>query len=127
MEKEKFEYSYFAPTKEEKRQVEMIKLFYEESDTPKKIQKLKSLDKMVKETPTIVALILGIIGTLIFGTGFALVLEFNKMVLGIIIAVIGIILIALAYPVYKSVANALKKKHKDKIIKLANEILEEEK
>lgn len=127
MEKEKFEYSYFAPTKEEKRQVEMIKLFYEESDTPKKIQKLKSLDKMVKETPTIIALILGIIGTLIFGTGFALVLEFNKMVLGIIIAVIGIILIALAYPVYKSVANALKKKHKDKIIKLANEILEEEK
>ena len=126
MEKEKFEYSYFAPTEEEKRQVERIKLSYEETDAPKKIQRLKSLDKVVKETPTIIALILGVIGTLIFGTGFALVLEFNRLVLGIIIAFIGIIPIGLAYPMHKLVGNKLKLKHKDEIIELANEILKEE-
>ena len=126
MEKEKFEYSYFAPTEEEKRQVERIKLSYEETDAPKKIQRLKSLDKVVKETPTIIALILGIIGTLIFGTGFALILEFNRLVLGIIIAFIGIMPIGLAYPLYKVVGNKLKKKYKEEIIQLADEILKEE-
>jgi hypothetical protein len=127
MEKEKFEYSYFAPTEEEKRQVELIKSSYEETDTPSEIKKLKSIDKKVKDVPTVWALVLGIIGTLIFGTGFALVLEFNKLLLGIIIAFIGIIPIALAYPVYKFVVKKLKNKYKDEIIALADEILAKDK
>ena len=127
MEKEKntFEYSYFAPTEEEKRRIASIKRQYEEAtdSSEGKINKLKALDSKVKNTATIVALVLGIVGCLIFGTGLALVLEWNELFYGIIVMAIGILPMSLSYPSYSFFIKRGKKKYGKQIIELADELL----
>lgn len=122
---EKFEYKYDAPTPLERKQVEEIKKEYQQGSEPSKIEKLKKLDKKVKTLPMVWAYVLGIVGTLIFGTGLALVLEFNLIWWGCGVAVVGVVPIALAYSVYKKIYQYMKKKYGDKIIALSEEILGE--
>lgn len=124
---EKFNYSYSAVTEEEKKEIERIKRQYEQK--PKKeseLERLKKLDSKVKELPQILALTIGIIGTLIFGVGLTLVLEWNIPVWGVIVGVVGAIIVTLAYPSYKFYTRKLKEKYKDEIIKISNSILNEE-
>lgn len=124
---EKFNYSYSAVTEEEKKEIERIKRQYEQK--PKKesqLERLKKLDSKVKELPQILALTIGIIGTLIFGVGLTLVLEWNIPVWGVIVGVVGAIIVTLAYPSYKFHTRKLKEKYKDEIIKISNSILNEE-
>ena len=84
---------------------------------------LRRLHNSIVNTARLVALILGIAGTLIFGGGMALVMEFSQLAFGIVVAVIGIIPMALAYPVYKLIFKSKKKKYGDEILRLSNELL----
>lgn len=122
---ERFEYKYDAPTPLERKQVEQIKKEYQQGGKLSKIEKLKKLDKKVKTLPMVWAYVLGIVGTLIFGTGLALVLEFNLILWGCVVAVVGVVPIASAYGVYKTIYQRMKKKYGDKIIALSEEILGE--
>ena len=121
----KFNYTYNAPTQKERETIEHIKNQYMPTEPLSKLEKLKKLDSKVKTTPTIVALVLGIVGILIFGLGLTLALEFNQIYLGIIVGLIGGLPICLAYPVYNKLFDKLKKKHGPEIIKLSNELLNE--
>lgn len=122
-----FEFSYSAPTEKEKKEIESIRRQYETStDTYQgKLAKIKALDKKVKDVPTVFALCLGIIGTLIFGLGLTLVLEMDKLLLGIICSAIGILPIIAAYPVYNLIYKKKKQKYGPEILKLTDEILNE--
>ena len=71
----------------------------------------------------ILGLSFGIIGSLIFGLGLTCVLEWEKIVLGIIISCIGLIIISVAYPIYNIIYKHLKNKYSERIIKLSNELL----
>lgn len=51
----------------------------------------------------------------------------NFTIIGIIIGIIGIILIAVNYPIYKKILEESKSKYSYDIIKLAKEIAQEEK
>ena len=51
----------------------------------------------------------------------------NFTIIGIIIGIIGIILIAVNYPIYKKILEESKRKYSYDIIKLAKEIAQEEK
>ena len=75
-----------------------------------------------------VALIVGLSGTLMLGAGLSLVLveKYNNFTLGVIIGVVGIIIIALANPVYMVVLEKRRKQVAPKIIKLADEILKKQ-
>jgi hypothetical protein len=78
---------------------------------------------MVVGRATAVSLAFGVGGILIFGGGMALALEFGMLVLGIILASIGAIPMAFAFPMYKSVLAKGKAKYGDEIIRLSDEIL----
>ncbi len=126
MQNNRFEYKYSAPTERERREIESIKRQYtrqDESTEANKLMRLRRLHKSIVNTARLVALILGIAGTLIFGGGMALIMEFSQLALGIAISVIGIIPMALAYPVYTLVFNLKKKKHGDEILRLSDELL----
>ena len=121
----KFEFNYSAPTEEERREIESIRRAYTDKreTTEGKLERLRRLDGTVKNTATCVGLIAGIVGLLIFGLGMTCVLEWSKVVLGVILGVVGLAPILLAYPLYKSTLNHYKKKHAEEILRLTEELL----
>lgn len=122
---EKFEYKYTAPTDQEKREIEAIKRQYVKIEEPtSKLERLRDLDAKVKRLPTILGLSLGIVGTLIFGTGMTFFLEWIKYwFLGIPLSIVGLIFISLAMPVYKKIKEKNINKYRDEIISLSDSLL----
>ena len=98
-----------------------------------KMERLRRLDRGVTNTAQIVALIFGIIGTLILGFGMslcmtdisaALGLSTNTaMVIGIMIGVVGGIIASLAYPIYNAIVKVKRKKLAPEIIRLTDELM----
>jgi cytochrome c biogenesis protein CcdA len=122
----KFRIDYEGKNDNIKEEVESIRNSYlEKSSSQKKLEELRKIDSKVKNTPLIIALSFGIIGTLVFGFGMSLILEFKNYIFGIIVSIIGMILIALAYPIYSILLKKLKNKYKDKILELSNELINE--
>lgn len=124
-EKPVYTYTYSASENEE---VKKIREKYSIQNKPKsssKIDQLRKLDQRVHLFATMVALIVGLSGTMMLGAGLSLVLveKYNNFTLGVIIGVVGIIIIALANPVYMVVLEKRRKQVAPKIIKLADEIL----
>lgn len=125
MENKEFNYTYVAPTESERKEIESIKNQYlkEEKREETKLERLRRLDRKVKNTPVILSLCFGIIGTLIFGLGLTTVLEWNHLLLGVCIMAVGAIPVALAYPAYKWSLKGGKKKYGGEIVRLSEELL----
>ncbi len=103
---------------------------HEETD----LDALRKLDRKVKRPANIFAYIFGSISALIMGIGMSLVMTDIGAVLGIAeyslpagiaIGIVGIILAAVNYPIFKSILNSRKKKYADKIISLSEKIVED--
>ena len=124
MQEKEFKYSYTAPTEEERKEVESIKRQYEGVSSTNKVEQLRKLDKKVKNFPTILSITVGIVGTLIFGLGLTLVLEWNQFVWGVVVSAIGVLIGNFAYPLWKFFYEKNKKKYGKQIVELANEIIE---
>lgn len=124
-EKNVFEYNYSAKQQEE---VEAIKKKYlpkeEKAKELSKLEELKQLDKKVELTATIWSIVVGIIGTLVFGTGMSLIMAFETAMYlqGIIVGVLGMIGMALALPVYRIVLKKQREKVAPKILALTEEL-----
>lgn len=125
---ERFEYKYNAPTQKERQEINSIRNQYLPKDKAMtKYERLKKLDSKVKNIPLILGLSFGVIGTLIFGSGLTFFLEWIDLwFLGLPLGILGVIVIALAYPIYKKVLNNLKNKYSSEILELSNELLNEE-
>lgn len=123
-----FNYRYTAPTEEERKEIDSIRRQYAPQEkTETKLERLRRLDALVKNTAVIWSLVFGVIGCLIFGLGLTMVLEWNILLWGIILMVVGSVPMALAYPVYKSVLDKGKAKYGDEILRLSEELLNENK
>ncbi len=92
-----------------------------------KLDELKSLDKKVKRPAKIFAYIFGVAGTLILGVGmcFAMKVIGDIMALGIVVGLIGILITAINYPIYKQILKKRKRKYSSEIIQLSEEIVAE--
>ncbi len=122
----KFSYTYTAPTEKEKREIESIRNIYApKNEFDDKLVRLRKLNAAVKNRATFIAVILGVIGVLIFGTGMSAALVWNKLVLGIILSITGIIPIVIANPVYNAVFESCKRKYGEEILRLSEELLNE--
>lgn len=121
---DKFTYEYSAPTKAERNEIEDIKRRYSTvNGTFDKLSRLRNLDKKVKNPPVIISLTLGIVGTLIFGLGLTMVLEWQILVWGIIVMLIGCAPMVAAYFAYNYVLNKNKSKYSKEILRLSDELL----
>ena len=92
-----------------------------------KVRQLKKLDERAKLPAFVTALSLGIIGTLIFGTGMCFGLGvFGTgtviMVIGILLGLIGVAICTINYPLYKKMLKKGKEKYAFEILELAKEI-----
>lgn len=121
---ETFEYRYSAKQQEE---IEAIRRKYlpKEED---KMEQLRHMDKRVSHKGTIISIIIGVIGCLLLGIGMCCTMEWagRWFVPGIIIGVIGIVMIALAYPLYERITKKERKKIAPLILKLADEVKSKE-
>ncbi|MDE5715268.1 MAG: hypothetical protein K2I42_03955 [Anaeroplasmataceae bacterium] len=121
---DKFEYNYSSPTPEERREIEEIKRKYiSKEKNESKITELRKLDKKVRIIPKGVGISIGVSGVLIFGTGLTCILEWNQIVWGIILGVIGVLFVLVAGSIYKYLYNKLKEKYKPKVLALSEELL----
>lgn len=123
-----FEYEYSAPTENERKEIESIRRNYQEkSYEQNKFERLRKLDSMAKKLPKMVSLTLGIISILIFGLGMSTIMVWDILVLGVILSVVGILGMALAYPIYHRLFVYSKKKFGKEILFLSEELLNEDK
>ena len=126
-----FQYTYSA-----KEQAELKRIrdkYTAPTETEDKMTRLRRLDASVTNTAQAVALVFGVIGTLILGFGMSLVMtELAEslglsgdaaMFTGITVGVVGGILASLAYPVYNAVVKAKREKLAPEIIRLADELM----
>ena len=116
-----FEYSYSSKRQEE---IEKIRNKYMEKEDSKMVQ-LRKLDREVERPGTMVAIGIGIFGTLILGAGMSLCLvgPAEGFVLGIIIGLVGLAVLGVAYPLYKVITKRQKEKLGPQILGLSEELL----
>ena len=126
-----FSYTYSA-----KEQAELKRIrdkYTAPTETEDKMARLRRLDASVTNTAQAVALVFGVIGTLILGFGMSLCMtdigeilgsyRDMAMVIGILIGVVGGILASLAYPIYNAIVKSKRKKLAPEIIRLTDELM----
>lgn len=121
-----FQYTYSA---EEQAEVENIRKKY----LPKEEDKMEQLRKLHNGTTAKAqawAIAIGVIGALTLGTGMSLfmtqlgaTLGNLSMVIGVILGLGGIVLVALAYPVYNRVLKKERERIAPEILRLSEELL----
>ncbi len=127
-ERNKFEYKYTAPTEEERRVAESLRREYlAEEKEESGVSRLRNLDRKVKTPPTILGWGLGVGGTLLFGVGLTMILEWDLTAWGAFVALLGCVPVALAYPLHKRWLQARKKKYRAEILRLSEKLLAQEK
>ena len=102
---------------------------------PSDLDTLRRLDAKVKHPANLFAYIFGSISAIIMGAGMSLVMTdigqqlgiSNTMPLGIVIGVVGMLMAAATYPIYKNILASRKEKYADRILELSDKIMNEEK
>lgn len=119
---QKFEYTYSS---KQQKEIESIRNKY----LPKqedKLETLKRLDKNVEKPGTMSAIVLGTTGAFLFGVGMCCTMVWNSSIIifivGIVLGIIGIVLIASAYPVFKKVTLIQREKITPQILALSEEL-----
>ena len=114
---------------EEKAEIEKIRDKYTEKK-PDDMTRLKALDKESESIATMVSIIAGVVGILIFGTGLSLYLSELGDALGeavlpvsILVGLVGVILMVSAFPLYMHTLKKEREKRKDEILALADELM----
>ena len=126
-----FQYTYSAKDQAE------LKRIRDKYTVPNEVcdqmTRLRRLDASVTNTAQAVALVFGVIGTLMLGFGMSLIMtELAKnlgmsgdtaVVIGIIVGIVGGILASLAYPIYNAIVKVKRKRLAPEIIRLTDELM----
>lgn len=127
MEENEFKFTYKAPTEDERREIADIRRQYTvgKNKEETKLDRLRKLDNYVNSFSVIVGLVIGVFGTLIFGTGLSAILLNWSFALGIVLCILGFAVAICAYPAYAKTLNYNKKKYGEEILRLSEELLNE--
>ena len=121
-----FEYTYSA---QQRKEVEAIRKKYlpKEED---KMEQLRNLHYSATQKAQAASIAIGVIGALILGTGMSLcmtelgaALEHFAMVIGVLAGLIGLVMVALAYPLYNCVLRKERQRIAPRILQLSEELL----
>lgn len=124
-----FSYVYSAEEQDEIRKIRKKYEFREEDP----ISRIRKLDNSVTQKATAISLVFGVVGVLIMGSGMSFIMtDLGSIIgmsgnipwiLGMLTGVIGIILVALAYPMYNNVLKKEREKVASEILELTEELM----
>lgn len=116
-----FQYTYSAREQEELKRIRNKYLPKEEN----KMERLRRLDAQVTQKATMYAMIVGIIGALILGVGMCccMVWADSVFVLGIIIGMLGMAVLALAYPLYNRTIQKERERIAPEVLRLTEDLM----
>lgn len=118
--KQIFTYTYSSKQQEEIKKIRQKYMPHEEN----KMEQLRKLDQSASQKGTMVSLAIGILSTLIFGIGLCCTMVWQEyFITGIIIGILGMIGMAMGYPVYKAVTTKQREKLAPEIMRLSEELL----
>ena len=128
---EKFNYTYSTKEQEE---IKKIRERYAPRDTRlDKMEQLRRLDAGVTRKGTVVSLVMGAAGALVMGTGMSLVMtDIGTRLgglaglagpIGIALGVVGLVPVALAYPVYSRITQKERERIAPEILRLTDELM----
>ena len=126
---ELFQYTYSAKQQEEIRNIRKNYAAPEED----KMQVLRKLHHSATQKAQAWAIAIGVIGALILGSGMSLAMtdlggtlgvsQESALLIGIVIGVVGMILVALAYPAYNRMLKKERQRIAPEILRLTDELL----
>ena len=126
MDNQPFEYTYSARRQQEVEEIRKKYLPKEED----KMEQLRRLHSIPTQKAQAASLAVGIVGALILGTGMSLcmtdlgaVLGTFALVLGILVGLVGMVLVAVAYPLYSRTLKREREKIAPEILRLTDELL----
>lgn len=124
-----FQYTYSAKEQDE---IKRIRQKYQ-SQEEDGMTRLRKLDASATSKATMVALVFGIVGALSLGMGMSLIMTdlavllgmtgMTNMFVGIMAGLLGIILVAFAYPAYRKVLKREREKIAPEILRLTDELM----
>lgn len=126
-----FSYSYSAREQEE---IKRIRKKYAEDSArtdESSIERLRRLDASVTKKGTTVSLIVGTLGSILMGSGMSLVMtdlgallpEMLSLFIGIAVGIVGIVGVALAYPIYKAITKKERERIAPEVLRISEELL----
>lgn len=126
MENNSFEYTYSAQRQQE---VEEIRKAYLPKDEDK-MEQLRKLHAIPTQKAQAVSLAIGIVGALILGTGMSLCMtELGSalgplaLILGIVVGLVGMVMVAVAYPIFNRVLKKEREKIAPEILHLTDDLM----
>lgn len=127
-----FNYTYSSTQQDEIEEIRKKYLPAQDSEEDK-MEQLRRLDQQVTNKATMVSIIVGVIGTLIMGTGMSLAMTdigshlgmsgTVSLIVGIVIGVIGMGVLGVAYPLYNRTLKIEREKVAPEIIRLSDELM----
>ena len=124
-----FQYTYSA---EQQQEIEAIRRKYLPKEE-NKMERLRKLHQSASQKAQTWAIGIGVIGALILGTGMSLIMtdlgavlsirQELAFMLGVSIGLIGLVLVALAYPVYNRILKKERERIAPEILRLTDELL----
>lgn len=122
--KETFHYTYSASQQKEIKSIR--DKYLPPAQREDKMEQLRRLDQSVTRPGTIVSIIVGVIGSLVFGAGMCCTMLWadTLFIPGIIIGIVGIIGVIAAYPIYDRITKKQRARLAPEILRLSDELLE---
>ena len=126
-----FSYSYSAREQEE---IKRIRKKYAEDSArtdESSIERLRRLDASVTKKGTVASIIVGVISSIVMGAGMSLVMtdigaflpEMLSLFIGIAVGVVGMVGVALAYPIYKAITKKERERIAPEVLRISEELL----
>lgn len=118
---EVFEFNYSARQQEE---VQKIRKKYAPPQEDK-LEQLRRLDAGVTRKGSTVALIVGILSALLLGLGMSCCMVWggDLFLPGILVGIVGLVGVALAYPLYERITRKERERIAPEILRLSDELL----
>ena len=116
-----FQYTYSAKEQAEIKRIRSKYVPKEEN----KMEQLQRLDASATQKSTMYAIIVGVIGALILGAGMSCCLVWTDVLLipGIVIGVIGMAVLAVAWPLYNRTLKKERERIAPEILRLTDELM----
>ena len=99
----------------------------EQETKDEKMALLKKLDVIVKAPAKAISSVIGVIGFLCFGLGMSMALEWQMILWGAVVGIVGLVLMAFAYPIFNKILTKRKEKYAEQILALSQNLLNENK